>query len=568
MSGLRRYLGYFRPYVLQLVGIGMLVAVIAAVPGAAALLLKVTVDTVLVAGDADAVLPLALAYVALFALQGGLSLLRTRLSKALAWRVTARLRERVFARLLALSPRQQQHTGQRLARLTDEVDEVQYGVSALVTALRNPLELLSLGAVALFLAPTLTLWVVPSFLLVAVLVRRSSGWVRRLASERTRARAQLVELLTDQLGGWRTLQRYGVEQTELVRFSRVNQDDRRARLDLDVGRTVPSVLTRVVAAMGLGVLLVAGGRQVAAGTLAPGDLVAFGAALGAMTRPLSGLSELVSLLSRSLGALERVHQVLDTPPDVCSPEAPVALPDGPLGVRFEDVAVDYGAGPVLTGVDLTVEAGALAVFVGASGGGKTSLLRALTREVAPSTGRVLLGGVDVEGLAVEALRGAVAVVAQDEVLFDRTVRENLDLGGRCGEATLWRALEQAEAADFVRALPEGLDTRVGQLGERLSGGQRQRLGLARALASGARVLVLDEITAQLDAHTEAALLATLERLRGERTLLVVAHRLQAAVPADLVVVLEHGRLVEQGTHVSLLTAAGPYARLWQAREAG
>ena len=279
--------------------------------------------------------------------------------------------------------------------------------------------------------------------------------------------------------------------------------------------------------------------------------------------PLTRLGETFDLYQRAMASTRRIFDLLEVAPTITPGE--VSLPKPVLGsVRFEGVRFAYPRSPeVLRGLELEVPAGETHAVVGATGAGKSTLVKLLLRQADVGEGAVRLDGHDVRELTFEALRGAIALVAQDVFLFQGTVRENVAYGRpEATEAEVRRALDRAEALEFVDALPDGVDTVVGERGQKLSGGQRQRLSLARAILADAPVLVLDEATSAVDNETEAAIQRSLERVAAERTTLVIAHRLSTVRNADRIHVLDAGEVVESGTHEALLEEGGLYASLW------
>ncbi len=565
MAELRRYLGHFSDDKLAFVVAAVLMSLAAAIPGAAVLLLERALDTVLAEGSRDELLMLALVFAGLYVLDGAVRLLRVRLTKGIALRVTSDVRQQLHAHYLRLSPAQQGTTGERIATLTHDIDQLQYGVSAIVTAFRNPLTLLVLAATASMMAPVLALWALCFLPLLALTSWWAGRRLRHRARDQRAARSGLLRLMQDQLAGLLTIQAYRSADAESLLFARADEVDREARLAVEVERVLPSVLVQLVAAVAVAVLLWTGGRQVQLGQLGIGQLVGFVVALGLMSRPLVGLAEVWSLMQRSLAALERVYATLDLEPEVRDPDIHMQLPSGQLELRWGGVSVDYGNGLVLNKLVLVARPAQILAIVGPTGAGKSTLLKLVGRQIDPDAGQVRLAEVDVTAVSLDQLRRAVATVPQAEFVFARTVAENVRLGApKATDAQVIEALELAGAKDLLARLPAGIDTPLDELGAQLSGGERQRICLARALAGDARVLLLDEATNQVDAKTEEGILQTLRGLREGRTIVIVAHDLSVARMADQVAMVQQGRLVELGTHDELIRNDGPYAQLWRA----
>jgi ATP-binding cassette, subfamily B, bacterial len=561
---LTRYLQHFRPHWRGVVAAVVLLSIAAVIPGGAVLLLQQTLDDVLVAGDTGRLGLLCLSLVGLYLLRGGVAVVRTHITKRIAWAVTSEMRCALHRHYLQLSPRQQGSTGERVAALTSEVDALQYGVSAVVTAIRNPLTLAVLAATAAWLAPSLA----PIALVLLPAAWLCARWGGRLLRRRARslreARSALIHRAAEQLEGLALLQAYGAVDRAGKAFAEAADVDQRARLRLEVERILPAAVTQTAAAAVLGGLLWVGGAQVGAGTLAPGELVGFAVALALMNRPLGGLAEVWSLMQRSLGALEKVYDVMEVRPLVQEPTHPRDLPAGPLSVSWEGVAVDFGQGPVLSGLELVARPSEILGLVGPTGAGKSTLLRMVTRQVRGNAGCVRIGGVPVDALRRRDLVSAVAIVQQEGFLFTATVAQNLRLGAPLATDRDLEAALRAAGAEFVFGLPQGLETHLEDRGDQLSGGERQRLCLARALVTGARVLLLDEATNQVDAETSAEILERLRDLAPGRTVVFVAHDLATVRHAHRVALLDGGRLMEIGTHNTLVASGGRYASLWQA----
>lgn len=563
MSPTRRLLGWFRPYRGRLALALGLMLVHSAVPGALVLLVERVLDDVLIARDEVALRTVPLALVGLYALNGVLGFARGMLTRSVAWAVVTRMRSALFAALLLqdLAWHQKAANGALLARLTQDVDNVQYGVSGIVTAVQKPVTLLVLLGAAFTLDPVLTGIAVVVLPLVAWPIRAFGRRVRTATTEGLDSMAALSGVAGESLEGIRAVQRLGAEPARRAAFDEENERHRALRMRAFAARLLPSPVVELIAALGAAVVLWVGGQRVMDGTAEPGELIAFVLALTLVNAPLKGLAEINTLIQRALAGAEAVFAVLDRAPAVPD-TGTVQLDTTTAGLAFEDVHFDYGQGPVLNGIDLQIAPGTVVAVVGASGAGKSTLAALVSRLHDATAGRVRVAGEDVRDLTLGSLRRHVAVVSQEPFLFDASVAENIRMGRPdASQADIEMAARVADAHDFVSALPHGYDTRVDGQGLRLSGGQRQRICIARAVLRDAPVLVLDEATSALDAGSEAAVQGALERAMAGRTVLVIAHRLSTVRGADEIVVLEGGRIVERGDHGTLMDACGAYAAL-------
>ncbi len=533
---LRRFIGLLVPHAGPLALASVLLLATASIPAAVVALVHHLVTAI---GAGRPVGASTGVLIGLVVVHGVARVARTALTKGVAWRLAAELRRKVHAAWLHGRPAGA--LGDRLSRLGDEIDHVQYGVSALVTAIRNPLVLTGLGVVTVWLAPALA---IPALLVVGPILGLGAllgGLVRRRASGQRAARAAWSAVATEQLRALETLQAFGAEAAEAARFDGVTRADERARLALDVARTLPTVVVQALAAGAAGLLLLSSTAGLPG--VPPDAAAALVAALALAQRPLAGLAEVWALLQRSLAALERVDDALATAPRIVEPIRPVALPAGPLTLAWEGVELRLGGRTILEAVSVEARPGQILAIVGPTGAGKTSLLRLGWRAIDPTSGAVRLGGVDLREVSAEDRR-TLALVPQDLVLWGRTVRENLTLGlpsHAIDDARLVAALRAARA-DFALADPEGLDAVLAEGARGLSGGERQRLCIARAWARDARVWLLDEPTSHVDAATTAGLAEALRNARHGRTIVVVAHDSGIVAAADRVIRLEGGRV--------------------------
>ncbi len=554
----RRLWQAFRPHRGRLFLATILVVIASGLQGAPVFLVQWTLNDVLVQGGDP--LPLAVGVVVLYALNGAVNFARATLTRSIAWRVVTEIRGKLHDHLLSqeIGWHLRTPTGERQSRLLGDVNVLQYAVNGVVTAVQKPITLVVLITTAFLANPKLAIIAFALLPLALWPIYRVGNWVRRASKTASDASAALSGHAQQTLTGIRVVQLSGGEKERSDAFRRLDTAHEAAQVEALTAQLLPAPLTELIAALGVGAVLWVGGGQVARGEAQAGDLVGFLVALAVMNQPLRGLSEVSSLLQRSLAAADAVFGLLDRVPAVVSGEGTVATP---REISLEGVQLDYGSGPVLRGVDLTLRAGQRVALVGPSGGGKSSLLGLIPRLYDPTGGRVVWDGVDLRTLSLSALREKIAVVSQETFLFDDTVSANIGFGVHASPDAITAAAVAANADSFIRELPEGYQTRIHELGMRLSGGQRQRICIARAILRDAPVLLLDEATSNLDSQSEAAVQEALDRLMVGRTTLVVAHRLSTIRDADRIVFIDTGEVVQAGTHDELCAIDGPYRRL-------
>ncbi|MFZ5992126.1 MAG: ABC transporter ATP-binding protein [Deinococcota bacterium] len=571
LGQLRRLLAYTRPYRTELI-----VAIIATLIGSAfGLLFPLVIGRLVDAsflriGSADTTVldRTVLILIGVFALQAFFSAVQSYLLSRVGEGVVADLRRTVYRHLLTLSPRffETRKTGEITSRLTSDISTVQGVVSsALVQIFSQTLTLVG-TVIILFVTnwrlSLLMLSIVPVVVLAAFYFGRL---LRKVSKEFQDRVADANARAEEAIGGIRVVQAFTAEPLEARTYADLIGASfkvalRRARI-----RAIFNPVVFFAMFTAIGIVLWYGGRLVIAGELTPGQLVAFLVYTFSVAGAVGAFSGLFSQFQEALGASSRIFELLDEKSDLPAPANPVKLSSVRGEVRFEHVSFGYGErGVVLEDVSLAAQPGEVVALVGPSGAGKSTLISLIPRFYDPTAGRILLDGVDIRDLTLYDLRSNIALVPQETQLFSGTVAENIRYGKPgASDAEVIEAAKAANAHEFITSFPDGYATIVGERGIKLSGGQRQRVAIARALLKNPRILILDEATSSLDSESEALVQEALEVLMQGRTTFVIAHRLSTIRSADKIVVLEAGRIVQQGTHQELLAAGGLYKELYE-----
>jgi ATP-binding cassette subfamily B protein len=484
-------------------------------------------------------------------------------------RIVADLRSDLFRHLTRLDAAFYDRTksGELVSRLTADTLQMKaaFGSSASV-ALRNLFMFVGAVVMMVLTSPKLSAFVLIAIPVIVLPLMASGRGVRRRSRRAQDVLADATSFAAESLGAVRIMQAFTAERVASRKFAEAAEAAYVAARDATSARAILTGIAIFLAFSSVVIVLWVGARDVLAGAISAGLLSQFVLFAVLAASALGQLSEVWSEISAAAGSAGRISELLTAEPQITSAKAPLKLAvPTPGDIAFGRVSFVYPSGSdarALHDVSFHVAPGESVAIVGPSGAGKTTLFQLLMRFYDPQSGEILLDGSDIRALAIEDVRQQIALVPQDSVIFGISVAENIAYGAEhASDAEIRAAAAEAGADEFIRVLPEGYDTRLGERGSTLSGGQRQRLAIARAIIRDAPILLLDEATSSLDAESESLVQSALERLMCGRTTLVIAHRLATVLKADRILVMDAGRIVEQGTHASLVAAGGLYARL-------
>ena len=510
---------------------------------------------------------LAVTIVILFIVKGFVLFMQGYLMNDVSQRVVTDLRGRLYAKMqtLSLDYFSHQRGGELMSRITNDVLQVGTAISSgLVDLIYQSLQVVVFAALIFFIHIRLAAVALVILPLISFPIVKLSKTLKKIFKRSQERMADINSILYETILGARVVKAFNAEAYEKAKFDAVNRDSYKLYMKSTKRVLMSGPITEIIAVCSAVFVLWWQVRDVIAGKMSFGVLALSLAALMSMVRPFRRLSQVNGLLQQAVASSDRIYEVLDTQPTVKErPNAPAMAPFKE-SIVFENVSFSYGANEVFRDISLTVKAGEVVAIVGPSGAGKTTLLDLIPRFYDPSRGRLVIDGRDVKDFSLKSLRSHIAIVTQETILFNDTVRANIAYGlSGARQEDIERAAKQAHIHDVIMQTARGYDTQIGERGTKLSGGERQRMAIARALLKNAPILILDEATSQLDTESERLVQAALNLLMAGRTVFIIAHRLSTVRNSSRIVVLNAGKIVETGTHDELLKKPdGLYKRLY------
>lgn len=564
-----RLLKYVRPYWKVFLVSILSMIILAATDPAVAALVKPMLDGAFIKNDPQTMLLVPVLFVVLFIIRGLSSFASGAALRWVAGKVVMDLRMEMFQRLLSLPSRfyDRYVSGVLISKFTFDVTQIQQATTNSITVLvRDTLAIIGLLGWMFYINWQLTLITLicaPFIAFIVIIIRKR---LRNMGRKLQMSMGEINHVLGETIHNHKLIKLYGGQEQEFSRFWKVNNDNRHYQVKYAVAAVASGPAVQLIAAIALSSIVYIASQQASAGKLTVGDFISFFAAMTMLMTPLKRLVGINEFIQKGLAACESIFGLIDQPVENDQGHVNLERVRGEITLENITFRYDENEPDALSSISLRIQPGETVALVGPSGSGKTTLAHLVPRFYQAGQGKILIDGKDIREFALASLRANIAIVSQDVALFNDTVRNNIAYGAmrNCTEDEIYKAAEAANAMEFIRELPQGFDTRIGEKGQRLSGGQKQRLAIARALLKNAPILILDEATSSLDTESERNIQSALDTLRKGRTCIIIAHRLSTIENAERIIVINQGRIEQTGSHNELIQQDGVYARLHKA----
>jgi subfamily B ATP-binding cassette protein MsbA len=566
MEIFNRLLKLATPYYVRFILAMICMLIAGALQSSLAVLVKPALDDIFLAKNPAAMKWIPLAVIGIFLIKGICNYGQTILMSFIGLRIVTNLRNKLYEQIQkqSLAFFTQHPTGILMSRITNDVVSIQAASSEAVTSLiKDTVTLITLIGVIFYTDWKLAIIAVVVFPLTIYPISRLGKKMRKVATSTQITMGTLSSLLQETISGTRIVKAFGMEPYENERFAAESERLFKLNMKAVSVNAISHPLMEFLGGLGIAAVIFYGGYNVVQGNSTPGTFFSFLAALLMLYEPVKRLTNVNNTIQQGIAGAERVFSIIDRIPDIEDKPGAIDLPPIARSIDIENITFRYEKTDVLKNVSLSVQAGEVVAFVGMSGGGKTSLVNLIPRFYDVSAGRILIDGHDIRDVSIKSLRNQIAIVTQQTILFNDTVKNNIAYGDiDRTEDDIVNAARAANAHDFIMKLPQKYDTNIGELGTKLSGGEKQRISIARALLKNAPILILDEATSSLDTEAEIEVQEALDNLMHGRTTLVIAHRLSTIRNADRIIALVNGEIVEEGSHETLLAKRGEYFRLY------
>jgi subfamily B ATP-binding cassette protein MsbA len=566
MEQFKRLLKLAKPYTSKFIIASACMLVIGVATSSLAFLIKPALDDIFLKKDAATLKWLPVAVIVIYLIKGACTYSQSVLMSFIGLRIVNQLRNQLYEQMQKQSLAFFSHhsTGILMSRITNDVNYIQHAVSDAVTSLlRDSFTLIALVFVVFYRDWKLAMIAMIVFPLTIYPITKFGQKMRRVATSTQIAMGSLTSILQETISGVRIVKAFCMEKYENARFAAENERLFHLNMKAVSINAISSPLMEFLGGLGIGAIIFYGGYNVVQGRSTPGTFFSFLAALLMLYEPIKRLTNSNNVIQNGIAAAERIFSIIDLTPDIQDKPEAMDIPPISSGIHIDHVTFRYDKKVVLQDINLSIRAGEIVAFVGMSGGGKTSLVNLIPRFYDVNEGRITMDGCDIRDVTLRSLRRQIAMVTQQTILFNDTVRNNIAYGSfEKSEEDIVNAAKAANAHHFIMKMPKGYDTNIGELGGKISGGEKQRLAIARAILKNAPILILDEATSSLDTEAEMEVQEALDNLMKGRTTLVIAHRLSTIRNADRIIALVNGKIVEEGSHETLMKQKGEYFRLY------